>query len=295
MNHVNVEKLNEPGEAIKEDSANAGGSSRFVTIGYGSSEKRRPRFPSESLDSRTGSDDLRKGSLSTGMIEAVFLVRESPHSWMAQIVGDFPATIRILDCKLLAGTEGVQQFFELDAPEEMSDKIIDTMQKSGYISEVEVIRGKGGRILGEVRTHRCTACRCVATSGCHVTSCHTRKDGTVEWVVAAGEAMFRQLLDALEKSQVHFEVISLSRLEDVNALTARQETILQIALEKGFFDFPRKIRLREFARTLEVSAATLSEILRRAEKMSLIRDLRQSPRRGRASVQSSVEQSLRVA
>ncbi|MDG6907756.1 MAG: helix-turn-helix domain-containing protein, partial [Nitrososphaerota archaeon] len=49
-------------------------------------------------------------------------------------------------------------------------------------------------------------------------------------------------------------------------LTSRQEQIVKMALEMGYFEFPKKIRLEELSQRLGISAGTLSEILRRAEK-----------------------------
>jgi len=47
--------------------------------------------------------------------------------------------------------------------------------------------------------------------------------------------------------------------------TARQENILQIALEKGF-EFPKRITLRQLAKAHDISPTTLSEILRGGQK-----------------------------
>ena len=49
-------------------------------------------------------------------------------------------------------------------------------------------------------------------------------------------------------------------------LTTRQEQIVKMALEMGYFEFPKKIKLEELSDRFGVSAGTLSEILRRAEK-----------------------------
>jgi predicted DNA binding protein len=73
----------------------------------------------------------------------------------------------------------------------------------------------------------------------------------------------------LEEENVVGEVLKISRLEDEKELTARQENILQIALEKGYFEFPKKITLRQLAKTLDVAPATLTEILRRGQKRVL--------------------------
>ncbi|MEM2070066.1 MAG: helix-turn-helix domain-containing protein [Archaeoglobaceae archaeon] len=54
-------------------------------------------------------------------------------------------------------------------------------------------------------------------------------------------------------------------------MTFKEEEILKIALEKGFFEYPRKIKLEELAKQLEIAPSTLSEILRRAQKKMLKR------------------------
>jgi hypothetical protein len=64
-------------------------------------------------------------------------------------------------------------------------------------------------------------------------------------------------------------VVKISKIKDEEELTARQENILQIALEKGYFEFPKKITLRQLAKVLDVSPATLTEILRRGQKRVL--------------------------
>ncbi|MDY6931373.1 MAG: PAS domain S-box protein [Halobacteriota archaeon] len=49
-------------------------------------------------------------------------------------------------------------------------------------------------------------------------------------------------------------------------LTARQRTIIQTALEEGFYDYPKKINLKELAEEFNVSISTISEIIRRGER-----------------------------
>jgi|GEM_PF-5152171 len=49
-------------------------------------------------------------------------------------------------------------------------------------------------------------------------------------------------------------------------LTARQRTIIQTALEEGFYDYPKKANLKELAEEFNVSISTVSEIIRRGEK-----------------------------
>jgi predicted DNA binding protein len=214
------------------------------------------------------------------MMEAVLLV-EPPHSWIRRIVSKYPVTIRLLDCKALLDREGVQELFEMTGQGEISDRLIEDLRKDDYVFDVDVLKGKAGRLIGSVKTHKCTACRSFATANCFLISATTRPDGRVEWVILGGQRAVPDLLKRLEKDNVKVEVSRISNVEDQAALTARQEQILQIALEKGYFDFPKKINIRDLAKTLDISTATLAEILRRGQKRVLAEHFR-----GRTSVLS---------
>jgi predicted DNA binding protein len=89
--------------------------------------------------------------------------------------------------------------------------------------------------------------------------------------------MVKSLMRELERENVAGEVVRISKLRDEEDLTARQENILQIALERGYFEFPKKITLRQLAKTLDVSPATLTEILRRGQKRVIQEHFRGHP------------------
>lgn len=214
------------------------------------------------------------------MREAVLLV-DPPHSWIKRIVDKYPVTIRLLDCKALLDQEGVEELFEMTGHEDLSDKVIEDLRRDDYVLDVDVIRGKTGRLIGSVKTRKCTACRRFATADCFIISATTRPEGKIEWIILGSGHAIPRLLKRLEEDGVKVEVVRISSLEDQSALTARQEQILQIALEKGYFDFPKRAHIRELAKLLDISTATLAEILRRGQKRVLTERFR-----GRTSVLS---------
>jgi hypothetical protein len=89
--------------------------------------------------------------------------------------------------------------------------------------------------------------------------------------------MVKSLMHKLENQNVTGEVVKVSKLKGEAELTARQENILQIALEKGYFEFPKRITLRQLANAVDISPATLSEILRRGQKGVLEEHFRGRP------------------
>ncbi len=91
-------------------------------------------------------------------------------------------------------------------------------------------------------------------------------DSVVWTFILEGYAELKYLLKSLFEVTKGVKVIRVKKMYNNEPLTARQEQILKLALESGFYDFPRKITERELARRLNVSQSSLSEILRRAEK-----------------------------
>ena len=199
------------------------------------------------------------------MLEAVVSITP-PYSWIKRVTSNFPAVIRVMDCRNIPEKEGVQELFEITCAAELSEKIIDFLKHDDYVYDVDIVKAKPGRIVGSLKTKKCTACRIFASASCYLVSASSRPDGKLEWTLLGSDTMMKPLLKELEDEQVMAEVLKISQLQKEDEITARQEYILQIALQKGYFEFPKKITLRQLAKTLGISAATLTEILRRGQK-----------------------------
>jgi predicted DNA binding protein len=212
------------------------------------------------------------------MLEAIISITP-PHSWIRRVTSEFQAVIRVLDCRSLPDGEGVQELFEITSAPDLSEKITDFLRQDSYVYDIDIVKADRGKVIGSLKTHKCTACRTFAGANCFLESATSKPDGKLEWAVLGNDTMVRALMKALESQQVVGEVLKISKLKDEEELTSRQENILQIALEKGYFEFPKKITLRQLAKVLDISPATLTEILRRGQKRVL-----QEHFRGRPSV-----------
>ena len=202
------------------------------------------------------------------MLEAVISITP-PHSWIRRVTAEFPSVIRVLDCRSLPDGEGVQELFEVTSAADLSDKIVSYLRQDSYVYDIDIVRADQGRVIGSLKTHRCTACKTFAGANCFLVSATSKSDGKLEWAVLGNDTMVKSLMQELEHQKVASEVVKISKLKGEEELTARQENILQIALEKGYFEFPKKITLRQLAKVLDVSPATLTEILRRGQKRVL--------------------------
>jgi predicted DNA binding protein len=92
----------------------------------------------------------------------------------------------------------------------------------------------------------------------------------MEWRLLLNDGVrLQEITDRLTSEGVKHSLLEVQHLSSRKALTLRQEQVLEIALQLGYFDFPRKTNLAQLSKKLAVTQGTLSEILRRAEKNAL--------------------------
>ena len=201
------------------------------------------------------------------MLEAV-LQCPQPHSWIELAAGKYSAAIEILDSKILPGN-AVQHLFDIQVKPELADELLVDIRRDQDVREIEAVKSKSGHVYGSATSLRCTVCKEVAESKCFLASVGITSREGARWTVLGNNESFRELLGALEKKKIPFEVKLRRNLEDSNLLTVRQEQILSIAFERGYFDFPKRTGLEELATQYGIRTSTLAEILRRGQKKIL--------------------------
>ncbi len=119
-----------------------------------------------------------------------------------------------------------------------------------------------------MKEHTCLIAYPILESGCIITE--VKLDGKeVVWSIVCDDESFISLMRKLEEYEVEFEIIYKGKPDDKTKVTYREEEILKIALEKGYFDYPKKVKLEELARYFGIAPSTLSEIIRRGQKKIL--------------------------
>ncbi|MEM0202697.1 MAG: helix-turn-helix domain-containing protein [Archaeoglobaceae archaeon] len=121
-----------------------------------------------------------------------------------------------------------------------------------------------------LREHPCLIAQPILSSGGIIVGL-SYDSSSITWSIVCDEKDCAKLIKKLEKLGVDFELVYKGRPEDKESMTFREEEILRTALEKGFFDYPKRIKLEELAKIFNISPSTLSEILRRAQKKVLER------------------------
>jgi len=117
----------------------------------------------------------------------------------------------------------------------------------------------------------CEVCNTILSRDAFLISGKSMEEHTImySFIVPTFEA-YASIIAALEKAGHKVNVLKRGRFElKSGMLTEKQERIFWLALKGGFFDYPRKIGLREFSAKLGISPSTLSEIIRRGTRRLL--------------------------
>lgn len=206
------------------------------------------------------------------MMEVVLTLR-IPDNWISGVAELLDRPIRFIQ-SVPDGAEGGRGLVELPGDAEAMSAAMEAIRAHPNVCRVEFVPLPEGGVLAEVVTSRCAACAALTGVDCFLISATSRPDGRVDWsVVTGGEGSLKELVDRLVASGCEVEVRRARRPERHRNLTRRQEEVLRLALDEGYYDRPKRVTIRDLARRAGVSPSTLQEVLQRAERKVMLDSL----------------------
>jgi predicted DNA binding protein len=200
------------------------------------------------------------------MMEAL-LSLSLPCSWVDNVARQQDVRIQLLDT--VKTDEGMtRDLAEVNLRDKASKPVIEAIKGSEHVTSVEVTEHDKGRLLVVVTTQGCEGCAVLAEADVFLLSGHTNEEGRLEWKVAFSKRKdLDALISRLQALNADVAVLRVSNaLDDGLQLTDRQLKIVEVAFKRGYYDYPKRISIRELARIFSVSTATVSEILRRGPR-----------------------------
>lgn len=150
----------------------------------------------------------------------------------------------------------------MDMGEDQAQKVPKELAAKGHVE---------GKSAVWLESQGCEVCNTILAHDAFLVSGKSMQDNiiTYSFMVPTHEA-FRGIIHDLEKSGHKVVVRKVGKFEaQIDVLTENQERIFWLALKSGFFDYPRQVGMAELAAKLGISAATLSEIMRRGTRRLL--------------------------
>ncbi len=198
-------------------------------------------------------------------LEAILAI-ETPVEWKQELTSKYHAKIDILDC-LPYLDDGNRDLVEIEVEEQYVDMVLEDVKKNPEVDLVDLTVVDKGRIKGAVATNECVACCSMVGSEAFLLESKMDKEGKTVWrLLSTNKETIRMIISDLEDHRYNVELMKLTSVDVGELMTSRQEDILQIAFERGYFDYPKKISLRDLAAMFDISISTLSEMLRKGQR-----------------------------
>ncbi|MFX1236744.1 MAG: helix-turn-helix domain-containing protein [Promethearchaeota archaeon] len=195
--------------------------------------------------------------------------------WIATIFKEFP------DIKM-----EIQYFLPYDLERSIGNSIVEIMyhdistileviKKHPSVFEFNMMEREETRVKFNVKTKDPYLLYAVIKCGVLVNFPINVREGYAYWRLIASRERIDKLLTLFEQKGLQFELLRLGKApynleNNKNKLTLEESTVLDKAIEKGFFEIPRKISLEELATSLGKSKSTLSVMLRKIIKKKVM-------------------------
>ena len=150
----------------------------------------------------------------------------------------------------------------MDVGEDQKHKVPKELAAKGHVE---------GKSSVWLESAGCEVCNNILVHDAFLVSGKSMQDSmiTYSFMVPTFEA-YKGIIADLEKAGYQVQVRKIGKFEQkTGVLTENQERIFWLALKSGFFEYPRQIGMAELATKLGISAATLSEIMRRGTRRLL--------------------------
>jgi predicted DNA binding protein len=188
-----------------------------------------------------------------------------PDNWMMQLLKEHNVDIRVFGC-IPYQSRGGRGLIRLSSDENLQ-VILNRIQSRKDVLKASFSSESDRAVVGEVVIEKCAACIALKQSDCFMVSSRSRNGGWLEWAVAAeNNSMVHDLVYLLEKNKCEVQLTRISGSSGASGLTLRQEEILQFAYSNGYYEYPRRISLRDLSRIFDISSSTMSEILRAGQR-----------------------------
>ena len=87
------------------------------------------------------------------------------------------------------------------------------------------------------------------------------KKELIEFVKVVEKEYNGKLMSMTQQKIINFSILSIQP-----QLTSKQKKAIELAIKENYYDYPRKVELRDLAKIMKISYSTFQAHLRKAEK-----------------------------
>ncbi len=188
-----------------------------------------------------------------------------PKNWIISSIVKNNTVVKILETKQLS-PHIVKETIELILPDNDSQEIINKLRNDPNVIDLKILQSSENRMIICLTSIFNNIYKIFVNFNVFLISIRNMHNGWSELVIIIpNNKVLKRILKKLYEIGIEMRVKSITYAKNKTILTSKQDNIIRIAYELGYYDFPRRINLTELAKKLNLSPATVAEILRRGE------------------------------
>jgi len=197
------------------------------------------------------------------MMETTFEIKGMP-VWTSTITEKYDMSIRVIDTSqfyngLIADLVEIKSSMSL----EEIDKAINSLD---MVDRCELNPVNRKVFIGIVYCKGCIGCSLLKTDGCFLISARAERGNIIWKIIYNRKENMRKMMWNITRRGYSLTINNIRSVSEIYSLSRREEELVKYALIRGYFDFPKRIGIREFANINNISVSTASEIIRKGTK-----------------------------
>ncbi|MHB8586460.1 MAG: helix-turn-helix domain-containing protein [Thermoplasmatota archaeon] len=166
-------------------------------------------------------------------------------------------------------------------------KVVVDIGAMDTVEDVEVLETEPDRGVVRLSAWNCMLPRAIEASGIVPQTPFLVENGCDTWLLVSAKERAREFYEAARAQASGIEVLYSGEYTPTARLTPRQREVLSRAVEAGYYDYPRRITLTNFAKGMGLAKSTLSQMLMVVESEIIQQSMAtRIPRKNRADTGS---------
>jgi predicted DNA binding protein len=185
-------------------------------------------------------------------------------AWVGDISRRYPdATFRVLSA--FADDSHGFGIVEIEADGDLVE-LVKEVSEHEAVADMEILWNEGRNALLQFETRAPMMLLAARQSNIPVRMPFEIRDGVGNWELTASRERLSDLSSVFDSMGISYDVEYVREIRSEEFLTDKQRSVMETALEMGYYDTPREASLSEVADELGVAKSTCSETLHRAEE-----------------------------
>ena len=201
------------------------------------------------------------------MIEATLSIK-GLDNWLTVVGKQYPATITLMNWRKEEDGKG-RELIKVEGMGNYED-LFNSIKARPDVCDVRFTPVDDGTALGVITTNTCAVCNTLEGTNCFLMDASVNESWITWKILTSDRESLKSVVKRLKDQGLEIKLHRIKEVEKSGLLTEKQEQILRIALIRGYFDYPKRISLRELAALFGISISTASEILRKGQKKILM-------------------------